>query len=301
MRLTTVGPDFDPVRLELGPHQSPQFGVDGGQDLRELLDLGHRQATDRQGLGHLQTDVAAPTITARAGAVSSSVRMTAKVSPMECRRWTPSSGPRGPGPSRPSIGGRKGGRRCRPPAGRTPGSSDPGGSTTSSLWPPDVDPWRPGVEPELHPGCLEVGHRSVGQVLPVGHLTGYVVGDAADREVRVASATTTVTSARVELSGSQGGADPGVTAADGHEVHRGSFRLGVAEAGRLAVFCGGSRAVPAREVGKDDVGGFGRGDAGVQHLHRPKAKRPPTTWAAMNTGPKTERCRQRCWRTSARR
>ena len=32
--------------------------------------------------------------------------MTAKVSPMECSRWTPSSTPRASGPASPSMGGR---------------------------------------------------------------------------------------------------------------------------------------------------------------------------------------------------
>ena len=50
----------------------------------------------------------APTMTALAGAACSRVRMTAKVSPIECSRCTPSAGPRAPGPARPLIGGRTG-------------------------------------------------------------------------------------------------------------------------------------------------------------------------------------------------
>ena len=50
----------------------------------------------------------APTMTALAGAACSRVRMTAKVSPIECSRCTPSVGPRASGPARPLIGGRTG-------------------------------------------------------------------------------------------------------------------------------------------------------------------------------------------------
>ena len=47
----------------------------------------------------------APTMTALAGAACSRVRMTAKVSPIECSRCTPSPGPAASGPARPPIGG----------------------------------------------------------------------------------------------------------------------------------------------------------------------------------------------------
>ena len=48
-----------------------------------------------------------------------------------------------------------------------------------------VDAAGGGVQPQPHPGSFQVGQGAVGQVAPVGDLTGQVVGDAADGEVRV--------------------------------------------------------------------------------------------------------------------
>ena len=72
-----------------------------------------------------------------------------------------------------------------------------------------------GVGSQPHPGGFQVGDAAVGQVAPVGDLAGDVVGDAADREVRVrVSDHHGDIRTGVEFAGPQGGADPGVAAAD---------------------------------------------------------------------------------------
>ena len=84
----------------------------------------------------------------------------------------------------------------------------------------DVDPAGGGVQPQAHPGGLQVGGGAVGQVAPVRHLAGDVVGDAADREVREGVRDDHADlGAGVELAGPQRGAYPGVAAADHDQVH----------------------------------------------------------------------------------
>ena len=83
-----------------------------------------------------------------------------------------------------------------------------------------VDAAGGGVQPQPHPGGFQVGDGAVGQVAPVGDLAGDVVGDAADGEVRVGVLQDhRHIGGRVELAGPQGGADPGVAAADHDQVH----------------------------------------------------------------------------------
>ena len=53
-----VGPYVDAVRGQLGVHERSEARVDGGKHLGELLELGDRQSTGGQPLGHLETDVA---------------------------------------------------------------------------------------------------------------------------------------------------------------------------------------------------------------------------------------------------
>ena len=52
------GEDFDTVALQCGMHKGAEFGVDGGQNFRQGLDLGDLDATVGEGFGHLQADVA---------------------------------------------------------------------------------------------------------------------------------------------------------------------------------------------------------------------------------------------------
>src|SRR5271165_6710738 len=84
----------------------------------------------------------------------------------------------------------------------------------------NVDAPRGGVQPQPHPGGFQVSEGPVGQVAPVGDLTGQVIGDAADGEVRIGVRDDHGDiRARVEFARPQGGADPGVAAADHDQVH----------------------------------------------------------------------------------
>ena len=102
-----VGEDFDTVAFEFGVHEGAEFGVDGGQNFGQRFDLGDVDAAGGEGFGHLQADVAG-TDDHRGGGASRCWResMTAKVSPMECSRCTPSAGPSASGPLSPRMGGR---------------------------------------------------------------------------------------------------------------------------------------------------------------------------------------------------
>jgi len=96
----------------------------------------------------------------------------------------------------------------------------PPGAGDEELAPAGIDPAGGGVQPQVHPGGFQVGGGAVGQVAPVRHLAGDVVGDAADGEVRVGVRDDDADlGAGVELAGPQGGADPGVAAAGHDQVH----------------------------------------------------------------------------------
>ena len=96
----------------------------------------------------------------------------------------------------------------------------PAGGCDQELAAGHVDAAGGGVGPQPHPGRFQVGDAAVGQVAPVDDLAGDVVGDAADGEVRVGILKDHGDlGGRVELAGPQGGADPGVAAADHDHVH----------------------------------------------------------------------------------
>ena len=102
----------------------------------------------------------------------------------------------------------------------------------------------------------------MGQVAPVGDLARDVVRDAADGEVRVGVGHDHGDlGGRIELARPQRGADAGVTASDGYEVHEDPF-----DASRSA----GLEVVLAAQVRLDDVGRLGFGHARVQALDQPE-------------------------------
>ena len=86
---------------ELGVDQAAELRVHGRQHLGQLLDLGDGHPRVVRASAISRPMYPAPTMIALAGAVSSRVRMSANVSPMECSRCTPSPGPSAPGPRRP--------------------------------------------------------------------------------------------------------------------------------------------------------------------------------------------------------
>ena len=52
-----AGEDFDATAGQLVVDQGAQVGIDGGEDLGELFELGDREPAHRQGLGHFEADV----------------------------------------------------------------------------------------------------------------------------------------------------------------------------------------------------------------------------------------------------
>ena len=111
---------------------------------------------------------------------------------------------------------------------RAPRAGSTVGSTSGSLFHlDDVQAAGGGVQPQAHPGGFQVRGGAVGQVAPVRHFPGDVVGDAADREVRVGVRDDHAdVGAGVELAGPQRGAYPGVAAADRDQVHDWILQVG---------------------------------------------------------------------------
>ena len=113
--------------------------------------------------------------------------MTAKVSPIECSRCTPSAAPRASGPDSPPIGGRH-----RDGAGADDQLvvaeqllAVPSAVVISSLR-PGTSIRRAVVSSRSRiPAASRSAMVRWARLLPVGDLAGDVVGDAADREVRV--------------------------------------------------------------------------------------------------------------------
>ena len=88
------------------------------------------------------------------------------------------------------------------------------------LVPGHVDVGHQGVQEEPHPCRFEVGAAAVGEVAPVAHLTGDVVRDAADREVRIGVGHDHGDlDQRIQLPHPQRGGDTRVTTADHHHMH----------------------------------------------------------------------------------
>ena len=83
------------------------------------------------------------------------------------------------------------------------------------------------VEHQRDAELLQVSGSAVGETPPVRYVTGDVVGDAADAEVRVSVGNQQADSnLAVELEAAPGGLDPGVASPDDRYVHGGalSFR-----------------------------------------------------------------------------
>src|SRR5262249_264672 len=136
-----------------------------------------------------------------------------------------------------------------------------------------------GVQPQPHPGRLQVGVGSVREVAPVGHLAGDVVGDAADGEVGVGvGGHHGELHARVDLAGPQRGADPRVASPDGANVH-GQFPPVVGTLPSLA-----ARTPSPASCGTTMPAAWAGVSAGYRNLMMSTPAIPPTTWAAMKTG-----------------
>ena len=193
-------------------------GIDGGQYLGQLFHLDDVQAAGGQGVGHLQADVTGADDD-RAGwhlvleGAHDSERVTHRVQQVHA-----------------IIRAQHLQATDRRADRHRAGTDDqlvvseqlfmPLGAGDEELAARDVDPAGGSVQPEVHPGGFQVCGGAVGEVAPVRHLPGDVVGDAADREVRVGVRDDHADlGAGVELAGPQRGADPRVAAADHDQMH----------------------------------------------------------------------------------
>jgi hypothetical protein len=142
------------------------------------------------------------------------------------------------------------------------------------------------VQQQLDAGVFQVAGGAVGQVVPVGHVAGQVVGQPTDGEVgKGIGHDHGGLDRRVELAGTEGGRDPGVAPADHHQPHRnlpgsavgwvvrrrpGPARRAVAGRGRRCRRgCGG----PPRPAGRPGPGAPSPGsacpDRSGRHPHSP--------------------------------
>ncbi len=206
---------------QLGVDQRTQLGVDGGQHLGQLLHLHDRQPPGGQGVGHLQADVA-PADDHRGG--RGALLEGAHDREGVAHRVEQVHAVARPERTGPGQAGDRGTDRYRA------GADDQlvvgeqflaaAGGCHQELAGGDVDPAGGGVQPQAHPGGFQISDAAVSEVAPVGDLTGEVIGNAADREVRVSiSEHNGDVRAGVELADPQRGADPGVATADHDQVH----------------------------------------------------------------------------------
>ena len=206
---------------QLGAHQPAQFGVHGGQHLGQHLHLADLQAPQGQTVGHLQTHVAGPHDqgAGRGALLQGPLQgegVAHGVQQVHPVGWAQSVGSVQPGDGRSDRQGA--GAHHQPVIGQSLLAAV--GVAQPDPMVGHVDAGHRGVQPEAHAGGLQIGVAAVGQVAPVGHLPGDVVGDAADGEVRVGVGHHhRHLHGGVELSGSQGGRDAGVGSADGDNVH----------------------------------------------------------------------------------
>ena len=214
------------MRRQLSVDERTQARVHGREHLGELLELGDFEAPGPEALGHLEADVAGAHdrragrlgLLERADKLERVAHGVKQVNPVgrterlgAAQAFDGRASRDGPGPDDELVIGKLVLDSC------LINDVDPVAR--------DVDLGCPCVQSDLHPGCLEVVERAVGQAAPMGHLARDVVRDAADGEVRVGVGHDDGDlGRRIEFAGPQGGADTGVTSTDGDEVHGGPFR-----------------------------------------------------------------------------
>ena len=216
-----AGQHLHPAGGQFGVDQRAQLRINGGQHLGQLLHLGHLEPADGQRVGHFQADVpGADDDRAGRGGLLQGGHDGERVA-HRVQQVHPVGGAEGTGPGQAADRG---------PDRDRAGADDelvvaqhflPAvGGADQELAAGHVDAPGGGVQPQPHPGGLQVGDGAVGQVAPVSDLAGDVVGDAADGEVRVGVLQDhRDLGGRVQFAGPQGGADPGVAAADHDQVH----------------------------------------------------------------------------------
>jgi hypothetical protein len=221
------------VAAQLLAQQPPQFDVDGGHDRRGLLDHGDVQAAGGEGLGNLQADVATTNDDRRAGASGEGLVEGEGVA-HDVQHVHP--GQVQPVDRRPDRD--RAGADDQLVIAQLPLPAVLAGD--GDLLGGGVDRASGVVKEQLEVGLLQVGGGAVGQIPPVGHVAGQVVGQPADGEVREGVSDEHGGLDRwVQLAGSQGGRDAGVAAPNHHQPHPAPFS-------RVIPTCGAATADQAQ-------------------------------------------------------
>jgi hypothetical protein len=163
-----AGEHGDAARFQFGADQGAELAVDGGQHFGELLDLGDRQAAGGQRVGHLQADVAGAhdDRAVRRGVLQGAhdgervVHRVQQVHPVRRAELV-------------EAGDRRPGRHGAGTDDQLVVADDILGSAGTGdrqLAAGHVDAAGEGVQPQPHPGCLQVGDGPVREVAPVRDL-----------------------------------------------------------------------------------------------------------------------------------
>ena len=207
------------MAVKFGVDEGAELGIDGGKDLGELLDLGDSKRAGRERLGHLEPDVAgADDHRAADLAVLEGAHQCERVAHCVQEMHPVVGAEEVESGDRRSDRGRAGADDQRVVVDRFFGAVGGGDDDVVGV---GVDSAGDGVEPQRHAGGLEVGGGAVGEVVPVADLAGDVVGDAADRVVRVGVGEHDCDlGGRVELADAERSGDASVATADRNQSHR---------------------------------------------------------------------------------
>ena len=209
------------MRHQLGAHQRSQLGIHGGEHLGQHFYLADFQAAHGKSVGHFQSDIAGSHDqgAGRGAPLQGLLQgegVTHGVQQVDPVGRTQGVGSVQAGDRRPDRPGAGADHQPVVRQGLVPAV----GMAQPDTMLGHIDPGDRRVQAEAHAGILQLGGAAVGQVAPVGHLSGDVVRDATDGEIRVGVGHHhRHRGVGVELPGSQGGRDARVRSADGNNVH----------------------------------------------------------------------------------
>ena len=180
---SSAAKDGDFIAVELGADEGAEVGIDSGENFGELLDLGDSEAGGCERFRHFEADVSGADDHCAAGlavleGAHERERVAHRVQEMHSLARAEVVEPDDGGSDR-----------------NRPGADDErvvldallatvGGGERDTVG-GRSDVLRDRVEPQLHAGGLKLSDGAVGEVVPVGDLSAHVIGDAANRLVRV--------------------------------------------------------------------------------------------------------------------
>ena len=153
------------------------------------------------------------------------------------------------------------------------------------------------VQSNVHAGRVKIVERPMSEIPPVLYVTGDVVRNPADGKVRVrVGHDDRDLGRRVEFASPQGRADARVTAANGYQVHKSSFRHAVCRSLSNQLIRSPVRSSDARvrRITSPPVGGSRHESRGLSRDLGPRDRRTPTPETACRDRP--DRHRHSPWR-----